>query len=83
MGYLMWYEWDSLESFNSWHEAKCTELNYPELNENGDILTNAYTQPYPVEGKVIAFVEDDHSQGLTITELRIPKGKYSDETTFL
>ena len=75
----MWYEWNSLESFDSWHEAKCTELNYPELNENGDVITIAYTQSYPVEGKVIAFVEDEHSQGLTITELRIPKGKYLDE----
>ena len=76
----MWYEWDSLESFDSWHEAKCAELNYPEVNENGDVITVAYTQSYLVEGKVIAFVEDHHSQDLTITQLRIPKGKYSDET---
>ena len=76
----MWYEWDSLEDFNSWHQAKCTELNYPELDENGNLLTDAYTQSYLVEDKIIAFVEDEHSEGLTITELRIPKGKYSDET---
>jgi hypothetical protein len=75
----MWYEWDSLEDFNSWHEAKCTELNYPELDENGNLLTDAYTQSYLVEDKIIAFVEDEHSEGLTITELRIPKGKYLDE----
>jgi hypothetical protein len=75
----MWYEWDSLEDFNSWHEAKCSELNYPELNQNGDLLTDAYTQSYLVEDKVIAFVEDEHSQGLTITELRIPKGKWVNQ----
>ena len=77
----MWYEWDSLEDFNFWHEAKCTELNYPELDENGNLLTDAYTQSYLVEDKIIAFVEDEHSEGLTITELRIPKGKYLDEAT--
>lgn len=62
----MWYEWESIEAFESWHEAKCTELGLP----NG--LTTAYTQAYEVEGRFIAFVEDEHAEGLTATELRLP-----------
>jgi len=30
MGYLMnWYEWETLEAFNDWHDALCIELGYP------------------------------------------------------
>jgi hypothetical protein len=59
----MWYEWDSLESFNAWHKAICTSLGIP------DELTTAYTVAYPVENKFIAFVEDAHSEGLVLTSL--------------
>jgi hypothetical protein len=62
----MWYEWNNLEDFNTWHDAKCFELGIP----NG--LTTAYTQAYEVETKFIAFVEDKHSIGLNATELRLP-----------
>lgn len=62
----MWYEWNNLEEFNNWHNALCVELDIP----NG--LTTAYTQAFEVESKFIAFVEDEHSEGLQVTELRLP-----------
>ena len=62
----MWYEWNNLEDFNAWHHPKCVELGIP----NG--LTTAYTQAYEVETKFIAFVEDEHAEGLTSTDLRLP-----------
>jgi hypothetical protein len=72
----MWYEWNNLEDFNTWHDAKCVELGIP----NG--LTTAYTQAYEVETKFIAFVEDEHSEGLTATDLRLPK-RVEDESLAL
>lgn len=62
----MWCEWNNLEDFNIWHNALCIELGIP----NG--LTTSYTQAYEIEGKFIAFVQDEHSAGLTATELRLP-----------
>jgi len=62
----MWYEWDSLESFNAWHEVICTSLGIP------DQLTTAYTMAYEIEGKFIAFVENDYCEGLKPTDLKLP-----------
>ena len=62
----MWYEWNNLEDFNTWHDSKCAELGIPYE------LTTAYTQAYEVETKFIAFVEDEHAEGLTATDLRLP-----------
>ena len=73
MGHLMYYEWDTQKDFDLWHNNLCQQLNYPEINEQGLILTDAYTKPYTVEGKVIAWVENEHSEGLQITELRLPQ----------
>ena len=25
----MWYEWETLEDFNSWHQNLCQSLGYP------------------------------------------------------
>jgi hypothetical protein len=68
----MWYEWETLEDFNLWHIAKCLELGYPEISEDGSILTSAYTQAYQVQSKVIAYVDIEHAQDLTETNLRLP-----------
>lgn len=62
----MWYEFDSLEAFNSWHDAICASLGIP------DESTYAYTTAFEVEGKWIAVVEDQYSDGLDLTELRLP-----------
>jgi hypothetical protein len=75
-----WYEWDSIEDFNAWHDALCVSLGYPLDSYNqatGEIdpeaaKTTAYTSPSIVGEKVIATVEEEHAIGLTITELRLP-----------
>ena len=75
-----WYEWDSIEDFNTWHQAICLELNYPLDSYNqatGELEPNAaktteYTKPLIVEDKVIAIVEEKHAENLVITLLRLP-----------
>ena len=77
----MWYEWDSLESFNAWHDAICLSLGYPIYSINqltGEIdldaqATVAYTTPHEVDGKWIARVEAEYADGLTETALRLPE----------
>lgn len=67
MGLVMWYEWDSLEDFNAWHDAICITLGIP------DEQTLAYTKAIAVDDKFIAVVHDAEAAGLTPTELRVPK----------
>ena len=62
----MWYEWDSLESFNTWHTSICSALGIP--NEQ----TTDYTKPFEVDGKWIAVVHNSEATGLTPTNLRLP-----------
>ena len=76
-----WYEWDSVELFDIWHNAKMEELNLPQIPVNQftgfpnkkATRTTSYTIPFEVEGKIIAVVEDEHADGLTITALRLPE----------
>ena len=60
----MWYEWESLESFNTWHNAICESLGIP----NEQTLT--YTIPILIDDKVIAVVHQSESAGLIATDLR-------------
>lgn len=64
MGYLMWYEWNNLESFNIWHTHICLSLGIP--NEQ----TLDYTKPVQAENKIIAVVNLSEANGLTPTDLR-------------
>ena len=81
MGHLMWFEWDSLELFNDWHNALCLALKYPIMGFNQATglpqpeaaWTTSYTTPYKVEGKIIAWAEIEDGDGLTPTDLRLPK----------
>jgi hypothetical protein len=75
-----WYEWDTIESFNLWHDAICVKLGYPldsYNQETGEIdpdamKTISYTGTWEREGKIIAKVEEEHSFGLNLTNLRPP-----------
>ena len=79
----MWnfYEWDLLDDFNTWHEAIKTQLGYPLIGINqGSGLpdenacwTTEYTSTKEVEGKFIALVETEYAEGLTPTDLRVPR----------
>ena len=73
-----WYEWDSIESFNAWHDSLCKVLGYPLTSVNqatGEqepeaTKTIAYTDPIVVNDKIIALVESEYAEKLTSTELR-------------
>jgi hypothetical protein len=60
----MWYEWESLQSFNTWHNAICQSLGIP------DAQTLTYTMPVQIDNKVIAVVHQSEAAGLTLTDLR-------------
>jgi hypothetical protein len=60
------YEWDTQEDFDSWHEAIMESKGIP------DEVTFAYTSSQIVSGKVIATVEDEDSAGLTPSQLKPP-----------
>ena len=58
------YEWESLDDFNTWHESIMALLGIP--NET----TLNYTTYREISGKIIATVENEHAQGLKETNLR-------------
>ena len=75
----MWYEWNSKEEFDLWHNNLCNSLDYPLTpvnqltglpNENAQKVI-AYTMAYNIDGKWIAFVEEEYASLLTQTELRL------------
>ena len=77
----MWYEFNSLDEFNTWHNALCEALQYPLASYNqatgeldlGATMTTAYCEAISVEDKYIAFIEKEYADGLKVTDLRIPK----------
>lgn len=72
----MWYEWISLELFNEWHKKIKLQLEIP--NEQ----TKEYTQPFEVDGKIIAFVDIEFAKGLVETDLRVkPIDRFNFEKT--
>ena len=82
MGNLVnYYEWNTRADFDLWHNALCESLGYPLIGTNQATgepdpsaqMTVAYTQAIKVEGKWIASVEMEHSDGLIETNLRLPK----------
>ena len=77
----MWYEFNSLEDFNVWHDSLCTSLGYPKYGINqrsGEIdftvpPVTAYTEVNAVEDKWICWAEEEYATGLTETTLRLPE----------
>jgi len=74
----MWYEFNSQAEFDAWHDAICEILGYPltpinqatgEPDETAE-KTTAYTTALEIEGKYIAFIEEDYAKGLSATDLR-------------
>lgn len=78
---MNWYEWNTQEEFDTWHNVLCVQLGYPIVSINqltGEpdydaAMTTKYTTPLKVNNKIIAIVEDQYTDGLTVTELRPPK----------
>ena len=83
MGYLMWYEWNTKEDFDNWHNALCAKLGYPligineftKLPDENAQKTETYTQAFEVEGKWIAWVADDYAIDLEATDLTRPRAE--------
>lgn len=77
---MNWYEWNTQEEFDAWHNALCNQLGYPLISVNqltGEpdydaAKTTKYTSPLQVNNKIIATVEDQYASGLTLTQLRPP-----------
>ena len=75
----MWYEWNTQQDFELWHNALCNQLGFPIVGRNqatGELDANAqqtvaYTKAFNVSGKWIAMVEDEYADGLTATHLRL------------
>ena len=75
----MWYEWDDLDSFNTWHNNLCQSLGYPLISVNqmtglpdeNAQKTERYVDPVILNNKVIAFLTE-HTEGLTLSSLRPP-----------
>jgi hypothetical protein len=88
---MEWYEWDSLESFEQWHNEIKSELGLPAPSENqssGEIDENAqwtinYTEVVQVENKWIARVENRHSDGLTSTNLTPVYHEWGSDEVFV
>lgn len=84
---MNWYEWATQQDFDAWHEALCQQLGYPLVSINqatgmpdeSAAMTTAYTTSQEVAGKVIADVEDQYADGLTITALRPPLRVFGNE----
>jgi hypothetical protein len=83
----MWYEWNTENDFDTWHDELCKQLGYPltgtnqltSLPDEDGQKTTEYTNVTEVEGKWIAWVDDIYSGGLTKTDLRISYINPSDE----
>lgn len=80
---MKWYEWNSIEDFEAWHQPLCAELGYPissvnqftgEIDENAQ-PTVAYTSVIKFENKFVGLVEDKYAAGLTLSNYtpRLPE----------
>jgi len=74
----MWYQWANLKDFDLWHKELCSQLSYPitpvnqasgEADDDAQKVV-AYTSAIQVDGKVIAWVDNEFSIGLVKTDLR-------------
>jgi hypothetical protein len=80
-----WYSFDSIESFNAWHEALKAELGYPlpSIDQDGNIVGEPYSTEYTSAVKVSdndfrAIVEDQYSDGLILSEKPFFEDKMMD-----
>lgn len=77
----MWYEWNTKDEFNIWHNELCEELGYPlvglnqqtKLPDENAEKTIDYTTAFKVQNKWIAWVDVEYSDDLIETELRLPQ----------
>jgi hypothetical protein len=82
-----WYTFDSVASFNIWHEQLKSALNYPlpSIDAEGNVIGEPFTSNYTSIIKVSnddfrAVVEDKYSDGLTLSSQPIFNNKPIGET---
>lgn len=76
----MWYEWNTKEEFDIWHDGLCDALGYPltPVNQATGLPDESaqkvvrYTNAIEVKDKWIAWVDDENSEGLIKTKLKRP-----------
>lgn len=69
---MIWVKWDSLDSFNTWHDEIKAILGLPKpsINEDGEIvedavITDSYVSPIIVaEHDIRALIDDIYTDGL-------------------
>jgi len=59
----MYYQWPTKEDFDTWHNALCLTLGYPEI-DNDKVITDSYTKAFQYQGVWIAYVDDVYTDGL-------------------
>ena len=72
----MWYEFNSLDEFNTWHDALCEALQYPLASYNqatgeldlGATMTTAYCEAILVEDKCWVGFNVILLKGVTLSE---------------
>lgn len=72
---MIWVKWDSLNSFNVWHDGIKTILGLPKpsINEAGEIvedavITDSYVSPIIVaEDDIRALIDEAYADGLEIS----------------
>lgn len=63
---MNWYEWETKADFDAWHDVINAELGYPDAISG----TIQYTEAREVNGKWIAYIDDEYGDGLVATDLR-------------
>lgn len=69
---MIWVKWNSLDSFNTWHDEIKTILGLPKpsINEDGEIvedavITDSYVSPLIVaEDDIRALIDEVYADGL-------------------
>lgn len=77
---MKWYKFYSEDDFNAWHQGIKEQLGYPKISVdvNGNqvpdaTITDAYTVPIIVaDDDIRVFINDDFSQGLSLSESPYP-----------
>jgi hypothetical protein len=67
MGFVMYYQWQTQEDFDIWHNALCEQLGYPEI-VNGITITDSYTKGFFYNNLFIAYVDENYADGLSPIE---------------
>lgn len=73
---MKWYQWQSIEDFDLWHNALCLQLGYPitPVNQSTGLPDDnaqkvvRYCDARLVDGVYIAQVEDIYADGLTMID---------------